>query len=60
MAQDVGQIEVKTSFEKGVHSVSWVLIKFMLAMVPVVLLINGLTKGNWLEQLCLPFRSRWA
>ncbi len=49
MAQDVGQIEVKTSFEKGVHSVSWVLIKFMLAMVPVVLLINGLTKGNWLE-----------
>ncbi len=49
MAQDVGQIEVKTSFEKGVHSVSWVLIRFMLAMVPVVLLINGITKGNWLE-----------
>jgi Mg2+-importing ATPase len=38
-----------TSFEKGVSSVSWVLIRFMLVMVPVVLLINGFTKGSWLE-----------
>lgn len=49
LAQDVSLIEVETSFEKGVNSVSWVLIRFMLAMVPVVLLINGFTKGNWLE-----------
>jgi len=33
-----------TSFEKGVNSVSWVLIRFMLVMVPVVLLLNGFTK----------------
>ena len=32
---------VVTSFEKGVNSVSWVLIRFMLVMVPVVLFING-------------------
>jgi Mg2+-importing ATPase len=38
-----------TSFEKGVNSVSWVLIRFMLVMVPIVLLVNGFTKGNWLE-----------
>ncbi|MDR0443572.1 MAG: magnesium-translocating P-type ATPase [Treponema sp.] len=38
-----------TSFEKGVNSVSWVLIRFMLVMVPVVLLVNGFTKGNWIE-----------
>ncbi|MDR0487073.1 MAG: magnesium-translocating P-type ATPase [Treponema sp.] len=46
------QLQVKappTSFEKGVNSVSWVLIRFMLIMVPVVLLVNGFTKGNWLE-----------
>lgn len=49
MAQDIVEIDVKTSFEKGVNSVSWVLIKFMLAMVPVVLFINGFTKGNWME-----------
>ena len=40
---------VKTSFEKGVNSVSWVLIRFMLVMVPFVFLINGITKGNWMD-----------
>ncbi|WP_423974615.1 magnesium-translocating P-type ATPase [Kaistella sp.] len=39
----------ETSFEKGVNSVSWLLIRFMFVMVPLVFLINGLTKGNWLE-----------
>ncbi|WP_213977875.1 magnesium-translocating P-type ATPase, partial [Serratia marcescens] len=29
--------------------VSWLLIRFMLVMVPVVLLINGFTKGDWSE-----------
>lgn len=38
-----------TSFDRGVNKVSWVLIKFMMVMVPVVFLINGLTKGDWLE-----------
>ena len=41
--------KVVTSFEKGVNSVSWVLIRFMLGMVPVVLFVNGFTKGDWLE-----------
>lgn len=39
----------KTSFEKGVNAVSWVLIRFMLVMVPVVFFINGFTKGDWLH-----------
>ncbi|NLB50944.1 MAG: magnesium-translocating P-type ATPase, partial [Clostridiaceae bacterium] len=38
-----------TSFEQGVNHVSAVLIRFMLAMVPIVFLISGLTKGNWLQ-----------
>ena len=38
-----------TSFEKGVNSVSWVLIRFMMVMVPIVLLVNGFTKGaGWM------------
>jgi P-type Mg2+ transporter len=41
----------ETSFDRGVNSVSWLLIKFMLVMVPLVFVINGLTKGNWLEAL---------
>lgn len=38
-----------TSFDKGVNEVSFLLLRFMLVMVPVVFLINGLIKGNWTE-----------
>jgi len=38
-----------TSFDHGVNSVTRVLIAFMLVMVPVVVLINGLVKGDWRE-----------
>ena len=41
----------ETSFDKGVNSVSWLLIRFMLIMVPLVFLINGITKGDWLQAL---------
>ena len=50
--QIAGQIQEKappTSFEKGVRSVSWLLIRFMFVMVPVVLFVNGFTKGDWLQ-----------
>lgn len=40
-----------TAFQNGVNEVSWLLIRFALVMVPLVLLINGLTKGNWAEAL---------
>jgi P-type Mg2+ transporter len=38
-----------SAFQAGVNSVSWLLIKFALVMVPIVLLVNGFTKGNWSE-----------
>ncbi|WP_175650244.1 magnesium-translocating P-type ATPase [Pseudomonas sp. Marseille-P9899] len=38
-----------TAFQQGVNKVSWLLIRFMLVMTPLVLLINGFTKGDWLE-----------
>ncbi|TDX01632.1 magnesium-translocating P-type ATPase [Dinghuibacter silviterrae] len=41
----------ETSFDKGVNKVSWLLIRFMLVMVPLVFLINGLTKHDWMEAL---------
>lgn len=41
----------ETSFEKGVSKVSMLLIRFMLVMVPLVFLINGISKGNWIEAL---------
>jgi Mg2+-importing ATPase len=49
LARSVTGQRALTSFDKGVASVSWLLIKFMVAMVPLVFLINGLTKGNWTE-----------
>ncbi len=49
MADTITQKREMTSFDKGVNSVSWVLIRFMLIMVPVVFFVNGFTKGSWLE-----------
>lgn len=47
----VSHKRVETSFDRGVNSVSWLLIRFMLVLVPVVFLINGLTKGDWVSAL---------
>jgi Mg2+-importing ATPase len=51
LAQRLNVKPPKTSFEKGVNAVSWVLIRFMLVMVPVVLFLSGFTKGDWLNAL---------
>lgn len=40
-----------TSFDQGINRFTWLMIRFMLVMVPTVFLINGLTKGDWLEAL---------
>ncbi len=40
-----------TSFDKGINSFTWLMIRFMLVMVPAVFLINGFTKHDWLEAL---------
>ena len=47
LAHNLSGQRVQTSFDRGVKSVSWLLIRFMLVMVPVVLLINGFDKHNW-------------
>ncbi len=49
MAAAVAGEPVETSFTKGVNQVSWVLIRFMLVMVPLVFIVNGLTKGIWMD-----------
>lgn len=47
MAKSLSGDRAKSSFERGVDSVSSLLIRLMLVMVPVVLLINGFTKEDW-------------
>lgn len=41
----------ETNFDTGVRKVSFLLIRFMLVMVPVVFVINGVTKNDWNEAL---------
>ena len=38
-----------TSFDQGINRFTWLMIRFMLVMVPLVFLINGFSKGNWME-----------
>jgi Mg2+-importing ATPase len=47
MAKTLVGKRAETSFDRGISSVTWLLIRFMLVMVPIVFLVNGLTKGDW-------------
>jgi P-type Mg2+ transporter len=49
MASSIIGQETETSFDKGVHRFTLLMIQFMIIMVPLVFLINGLTKQNWRE-----------
>jgi len=44
----IGQ-RVTTAFDVGVSKVSWLFIRFIVVMVPIVFLLNGLSKHDWLE-----------
>lgn len=51
VAKDATAEPVKTQFELGVEKTSHLLIRFMLIMAPLVILINGFTKGDWVQAL---------
>ncbi|WET51758.1 magnesium-translocating P-type ATPase [Chryseobacterium indologenes] len=41
----------ETAFDIGVNKVSFLLIRFMLVMTPIIFLINGVVKGDWMQAL---------
>ncbi|MDB6174474.1 MAG: mgtA 1 [Chthoniobacteraceae bacterium] len=49
MADSIVGDPVETSFDKGLKDFTWLMIRFMAVMVPLVFLINGFTKHNWHE-----------
>ncbi len=49
MARSLAGQPVETAFDKGVKKFTWLMIRFMLVMVPLVFFINGLTKHDWKE-----------
>ena len=51
LAHEIAGRRVPTAFDRGINKFTWLMIRFILVMVPAVLLINGLTKHDWLEAL---------
>lgn len=51
MTKSLYTVNEKNSFEKGIDNVSRLLIKFMVIMVPIILVINLLTKGEIWDSL---------
>ena len=51
LARQIAGRRVPTAFDQGVNRFTWLMIRFILVMVPTVFLINGLTKHDWLEAL---------
>lgn len=51
LAQSITSSHPPTAFDIGINKISWVLIRFIFAMAPVVFFINGFTKGDWFEAL---------
>ena len=49
IAKSVAGHRAATAFDKGITKVSLLLIRFMLIMVPIVFMVNGITKGDWME-----------
>ena len=49
MAHSLAGQQVETAFDRGVKKFTWLMIRFMIVMVPLVFLINGLTKHDWHE-----------
>ena len=57
IAERLAERREETSFDRGVRSFTWLMIRFMVVMVCAVFLIVGLTKGNWVEALLFGLSS---
>ena len=51
ISKKLSETEIETSFDKGIKSFTWLMVRFMIVMVTVVFLIIGLRKHNWGEAL---------
>lgn len=49
MAREVAGEEEETAFDRGVNRFTWLMIRFMAVLVPLVFLINGFGKHDWRE-----------
>jgi P-type Mg2+ transporter len=49
VARSIAGRQIETAFDKGVKKFTWLMLRFMLVMVPLVFFINGLSKHDWKE-----------
>lgn len=49
VARQAGKRRPDSSVDSGVRAVGWTLIRFMLVMVPIVLVVNGTVTGDWAQ-----------
>ncbi|WP_406697084.1 magnesium-translocating P-type ATPase [Singulisphaera sp. Ch08] len=49
LALSLSEDPTPTAFDKGITQFTWLMLRFILTMVPLVFVINGLAKGNWVE-----------
>ena len=47
LARAVGDLRPDSSFDRGVRTVGWTLVRFMLVMAPIVFIVNGVVSGIW-------------
>ena len=51
LSRRLATIRVETSFDKGMHQFTWLMIRAMLFMVLFIFSINALRRGNFIESL---------
>lgn len=51
LSKSITGTRAMTSFDIGINKVTWLMIKFICIMVPCVFVLNGVTKGDWVDAL---------
>lgn len=51
VAEQIVREDTATSFDRGLNQFVLLMLRFMMVLVPLVFIINGVTKHNWLEAL---------
>ena len=51
LADEIADRHVPTAFDQGINRFVWLMVRFIVVMVPTVFLINGISKHDWLEAL---------
>jgi Mg2+-importing ATPase len=54
MAESLAEQQTQTAFDKGVARFTWLMLRFIMVMVPLVFVINGVTGPPIPRQFCEP------